>query len=501
MDNLAYLGSLGMFRMKPGLSRIRRLCRDLGSPESHVSSVLVGGTNGKGSTCYFLGSILGAMGFSTLVYTSPHLVSPTERFLLNGRGISEDILDGYIGRVRQVAESITDPDDMPTYFEVLTAAAFEMARERSVDALISEVGLGGKQDATNVLSPAACAITSISLDHVQILGEDVRTIAGEKAGIIKPSTPLVLGPLSGAGKESLKVAKALVDICAQNGSPVVAILGEGDHIAMMDILEGSLLPDWRLATFDSTTGAEGTVGELKVIGPEDPVMDLPVMELIDELVPGEYRLKAIGRYQMANAAAAACLASFILPVALGMGSLSEGDMSGISSLVDSDPTPVVREWGIDRARASITRGLTEAWIRGRFEVIRKEDPAIVIDVGHNVEAGSWTAHTFREVFPGRKANMLLSMMADKDAISYLSNFKGLIGSLTITVANRERGMKTGDLLASAASMREDFPIHVRPDMEMAIAHWISRIKRDEVGLACGTFHLFGSVEKALRELP
>lgn len=501
MDNLAYLGSLGMFRMRPGLSRIRRLCRDLGSPESHVSSVLIGGTNGKGSTCYFLGSILGAMGLSTLVYTSPHLVSPTERFLLDGREISEDILDGYIGRVRKVAGSITDPEEMPTYFEVLTAAAFEMARDRSVDALISEVGLGGKQDATNVLSPAACAITSISLDHVQILGEDVRTIAGEKAGIIKPSTPLVLGPLSGAGEEPLKVVKALVDICAQNGSPVVAVSEVRSHSAVREMLEGSLLPDWRLVTFDARTGVDGTVGELNIMGPEDPIMGLPVMELVDELVPGEYHLSAIGRYQMANAAAAACLASFILPISISMGSLTGGDMSGISSLVDSDPTPVVRKWGIDRARACITRGLAEARIRGRFEVMRNSDPSIIMDVGHNVEAGSWTAGTFREVFPGRRANMLLSMMADKDAISYLSNFKGLIGSLTIAVANRERGMKPGDLLASAGSLREDFPIHVRPDMEKAIMHWISGIKKDEVGLACGTFHLYGAVEKASRELP
>ncbi|MDG6225589.1 MAG: Mur ligase family protein [Candidatus Thermoplasmatota archaeon] len=501
MDNLAYLGSLGMFRMRPGLSRIRRLLRDLGSPESHVPSVLVGGTNGKGSTCNFLGSILNAMGFSTLVYTSPHLVSPTERFLLDGREISEDVLDGYIGRVRKVAGSITDPEDMPTYFEVLTASAFEMARDRSVDVLISEVGLGGKLDATNVLSPAACAITSISLDHVQVLGEDVRSISREKGGIIKPSTTLVLGPLSGSGEEAMKVTKALVDICAQNGSPVVAVSEEGSHIAVREILEGSLLPDWRVATFDARTGLDGTVGELKVMRPEDPIMGLSIMKLVDELVPGEYHLRGIGRYQMANAAAAACLASIVLPLALGMGSLSEEDMSGISSLVDDDPTPVVREWGIERARANMARGLAHARIRGRFELMRKEDPVIIMDVGHNAEAGSWTAETFREVFPGRKANMLLSMMADKDAISYISNFRGLIGPLTLTVASMERGMKMEDLLASAASLREDFPIHVISDMEKAIFNWISGIKKEEVGLACGTFHLYGALERALRELP
>jgi dihydrofolate synthase / folylpolyglutamate synthase len=181
------------FGIDLGLDRILALLEKLGNPHRRVPIIHVAGTNGKGSVCAYLSSVLGAAGYSVGRYTSPHLVDWTERITLNNQPIEPDRL---IDALHRVAAIIDPTQPSPTQFEVLTAAAWCIFAEAPVDIAVIEVGLGGRLDATNVCDrPLVSIITSLSLEHWQRLGPTLAHIAREKAGILKAGCPAVIGPL------------------------------------------------------------------------------------------------------------------------------------------------------------------------------------------------------------------------------------------------------------------------------------------------------------------
>ncbi len=186
------LGILSAFPRSPedlGTERIKVVLRRLGSPHLRYPSLLVAGTNGKGSVAAFTESILRHAGLSTGLYTSPHLKELTERISINGSNITFEQLYDYLLMVRSVSE----PALGLSYFEALTVAAFLAFAERRVDVAVMEVGLGGRLDATNVVDPLVSVITSISLDHQRLLGDTMEAIAMEKAGIARHGTPVIYG--------------------------------------------------------------------------------------------------------------------------------------------------------------------------------------------------------------------------------------------------------------------------------------------------------------------
>ena len=198
MDPLSYLFSLEQFGIKFGLDNISALVARLGHPERAFQSVHIAGTNGKGSVTAMVDAALRAAGHRSARYTSPHLVDLTERFVIDGRPVSEAALAAVVADLQRVVESLLEERTLsapPTFFEVATAAAFELFRRAGVAAAVVEVGLGGRLDATNVILPAATAITSIAFDHERYLGSTIEEIAFEKAGIIKPGVPVVIGEL------------------------------------------------------------------------------------------------------------------------------------------------------------------------------------------------------------------------------------------------------------------------------------------------------------------
>ncbi len=185
-----YLASLEFHGIKLGLDNILALLRHAGDPQDAYPSIHVAGTNGKGSVIAFLDAMLRAAGYRTGRFTSPHLIDVSERFLVEGVPIMHADLDDQIERFRETAEA----NDIPaTYFEMVTAIAFNYFKKAKVDVALIEVGLGGRFDATNVLNPLATAITPIDLDHMQYLGDTIKEIAGEKAGILKPGVPAIIG--------------------------------------------------------------------------------------------------------------------------------------------------------------------------------------------------------------------------------------------------------------------------------------------------------------------
>ena len=182
------------FGSVPGLARIQALCHKLGNPEQGLPVIHVAGTNGKGSAVAMLSSILQEAGYRVGTYTSPHLDRYNERFTINGQQISDADFAAEITLMKEICQQLKEEgQSVPTLFEIVTGAAFHYFQQQKVDILILEVGLGGKFDATNIISaPLLSVIMSISIDHTDFLGDSIEKIAAEKAGIIKKNCPVVL---------------------------------------------------------------------------------------------------------------------------------------------------------------------------------------------------------------------------------------------------------------------------------------------------------------------
>ncbi len=201
--HLDWLFARQRFGRKPGLERVRALLGALGNPQTGFETVLVGGTNGKGSTAAALGSMIRAGGRTSAVFTSPHLSHFAERFVIGGRYPSDKVLVKGLEHLRPAAETAD-----ATFFEITTALACWLFAEAEVDSAVMEVGLGGRFDSTNALEPSLSIITSISLDHTAILGDTETAIASEKAGIMRPGRRCLTGATDEARVVLREIARA-----------------------------------------------------------------------------------------------------------------------------------------------------------------------------------------------------------------------------------------------------------------------------------------------------
>lgn len=208
----------GASAYKKDLSRTIQLLEHLGNPHYHLRFVHVAGTNGKGSSSHMLASILQEAGYKTGLYTSPHLKHFGERIKINGEYISEIFVIDFVKDITHLL-----PQIQPSFFELTVAMAFQYFHEKKVDVVVVEAGLGGRLDSTNVIQPVACLITNISYDHMDILGNTLKEIAFEKAGIIKPSTPIVVSERQTIAEE------VFMEVAAANKAPLVYA---SDHVTV-----------------------------------------------------------------------------------------------------------------------------------------------------------------------------------------------------------------------------------------------------------------------------
>ncbi|MDR2806479.1 MAG: bifunctional folylpolyglutamate synthase/dihydrofolate synthase [Dysgonamonadaceae bacterium] len=251
-ETIAYLYRLApMFQQmgssayKEGMDNSFRIDRQLNYPHTQYKTIHVAGTNGKGSTSHLLASILQEAGYKVGLYTSPHLLDFRERIRINGEPVGEDFVIDFVARRRTFFESIR-----PSFFELTTGMAFACFAEQQVDVAVVEVGLGGRLDCTNVITPVLSIITNISFDHTNLLGNTLSAIAREKAGIIKPDVPVVIGEAEGEVretfmKESYRIRGGKEPVFVQEKNPV---------------LGAELLPSghWKFETADYP----GLIGEL-----------------------------------------------------------------------------------------------------------------------------------------------------------------------------------------------------------------------------------------------
>ena len=219
-DPIAFLYSLETLGMKFGLENITALCAAMGHPEHTFRSVIVGGTNGKGSVAAIVSAALHGAGYRSARYTSPHLERLEERFVVAQQEVTSGHLRAAASRVQDTVLAMLDDGAIevpPTFFECTTAVAFELFKRAGVEIAVLEVGLGGRLDATNVVTPLVAAITSIDIDHAAQLGHTIAEVAWEKAGIIKPEVPVVLGPVPPDAE------RVITDVARQRNARVIRI--------------------------------------------------------------------------------------------------------------------------------------------------------------------------------------------------------------------------------------------------------------------------------------
>jgi len=236
--------------MKLGLENVREFMHGLDDPQAQFPTIHIAGTNGKGSTTALVTSILSAAGYRVGMYTSPHLVDFRERVLVNGAQIEKRFIIDFVERHRGAASRRG-----LTFFEVMTALAFDYFRRQKVDIAVIEVGLGGRLDATNVITPVVCAVTEISFDHMNVLGHTLTAIAREKAGIIKRGVPVVIA------SQRLSARRTLRLVAKRRGAPICAL---PDRSSTTSVAPHSSLSGAH--QYDNLRVALGVIAELRAQG-------------------------------------------------------------------------------------------------------------------------------------------------------------------------------------------------------------------------------------------
>ncbi len=252
-QNLPMFQRVGAAALKIDLANTIALCEALGNPQGRFSSIHIAGTNGKGSTAHMTAAVLQSAGYSTGLYTSPHLKSFTERIRVNGVEMDEDAVTEFVNRTRSLIEEVK-----PSFFEITVAMAFDYFASRDVDVAVVEVGLGGRLDSTNVIRPVVSVITNIGMDHKDLLGGTLENIAREKAGIIKDRVPVVVS------ERQPEVEHIFRAVAAERGAPLVFADNEltiRKRQGQVDVVHGS-----NVLLADVEPGLKGSYQDQNICG-------------------------------------------------------------------------------------------------------------------------------------------------------------------------------------------------------------------------------------------
>ncbi len=424
------------------LSRMHALLEMLGTPHRKYRVIHVAGTKGKGSTATAIAACLTHAGLRTGLLTSPHLVTPRERTVVDGRMIPEDDFLRIVREMQPYVEQQRRRQDegltrAPTYFEMLTAMAFKYFADVEVDWAAVEVGLGGRLDSTNVVSPACCAITPIGMDHTRKLGSTPDAIAGEKAGILKEGVPVVIGRQR--YPDALEVLRAMAD---RRGCP-----------------------RWEI-------GRDIRVRDLRPLAApvEDPEAEVgwrfsvstPTADYADLATP------LLGAHQADNLATA-------------LGTLE-----------------LAAEHGhLQPNRERYAEALSELHVPGRLEILQRR-PAVILDVAHTIESVEALLEAMERHFPGRQIRLVFGCSRDKDVRSMLRLLMPRCASLTVTQATLSRAMPAAEILDAARELTLPEPV-CEPDIEIdpwtALQRTLEESEPTDVVCATGSFYTAGQIRE------
>ena len=394
------------------LAHMRVLLGALGHPEKKLECVLIAGTNGKGSTAATLASILQASGLKTGLYTSPHLLRINERICVNGSPIADDEFALLHDVVDRTAESLVGEGELPwhpSFFEMLTAMAFEYFARSRPDMVVLEVGMGGRLDATNVVDPRISVITDIALDHQKYLGNSVSEIAREKVGIIREGGVVVTLPQMPNANDV--IGNAILDLGARAASavPFVPPVSPGSE------------EFWETAKKTLTTGGTEVTGETT----GTPRSRYPLQVMGQQII---VESPLIGRHQLRN-------------IALAIAAAEELHNQGFAQVTAT----------------TIERGIRETHWPGRFQVVPAAGgaPEVVLDVAHN-PAGAWALRsTLSAAYEDRPITMVFGVMRDKAVSEVAEILFPIAERVVLTQANNPRSATAAEIRQAASRVEVD----------------------------------------------
>ncbi len=348
---------VGQSAFKANLDNTIELCRRLDNPQHKFKSVHVGGTNGKGSTSHMLAAVLQTAGYKTGLYTSPHLKDFRERIRINGEMISEREVIDFVEQHKSDFEEIS-----PSFFEMTVALAFDFFAKEKVDIAIIEVGLGGRLDSTNIITPLVSVITNIGWDHMNILGDTLQLIAGEKAGIIKPGIPVIIG------EYQPEVADVFIEKALQQYSNIIfasEVLTEARR-------PKSEVGDQRL----EVSGAQEFL-DVQLQSMDQSMFRLPSFD---------FQLDLTGTYQVKNLKTVIC-------------ALRELKLQGF-------------EIGDAHIKSALSQVKKLTGLRGRWDILSKH-PLTICDTGHNPEGVAEVLQNIARV-QFEQLHFVIGVVNDKD---------------------------------------------------------------------------------------
>jgi dihydrofolate synthase / folylpolyglutamate synthase len=451
-------------RRKFDLAHMRVLAAALGDPQLTFSSVLIAGTNGKGSTAATLSSILTAAGYRTALYTSPHLSRVNERIQINGLHIPDEDFARLYFQVDTAAERVLAEGALPhhpSFFEVLTALAFLYFAEQRVDIAILEVGLGGRLDATNIVDPLISVITDIALDHQDYLGDTLTEITREKAGILRPNGTLITLPQHPEANQTIGEAAVDLNLHAISAAPYIP------HTPIRPQQHEPGTPQPGAPRPASGTSVPATPQILPrnhytlTLGGEPLEIDSPLA----------------GHHQQRNIALAIATADELRN--------------------PTNPTSIIS----NRKSYNITNANIEAGIRnsrwpGRLEFLPQN---LLLDVAHN-PAGAWTLRAAIAQLPeDRPRTLLFSCLRDKDLREMTQILFPLFDSssdrpqdhIILAPIDNPRASSVEDLLAAAHAL--DIPAHAAPHLAAALAQAQAITPANGLIIATGSVYMVGEI--------
>jgi len=437
------LSQASSFGIRPGLETMRALMDELGNPQERLPIVHVAGTNGKGSVCALLESVFRAAGYKTGLYTSPHLVEYGERFRINGHAAAESVLWALLAKIQAAADRVeTKLGWRPTEFELLTAMGFLYFQEEGVDILVLEVGMGGKLDATNLAAkPLLTVITNVSMDHENFLGNDIRSIAGEKAGIIKKGVSLV------SAAEDPVVQQTVLDRFEE-------VQGAFDQGPEKD---GPARLHWVLQECRWQVISQSVLQQTVKL--QTPVYCYERLSL-----------PLIGPHQCINLATA---------------------VRALELLQEAYPNlgPAAVENGVGRV----------SW-PGRLEVVCRK-PLVILDGAHNPDGMKRLAQWLQGVRPAfRRVILVIGMLADKDRQTAAAQLEPLVDRLFITKPPSYRAVQWEAMGDAFHQIKPADKAYIE-DNWIALKAAMDEAELEDLVLVAGSLYLIGSLKARMNSEP
>ncbi|OQZ05499.1 MAG: hypothetical protein B6D36_09820 [Planctomycetes bacterium UTPLA1] len=418
------------------LTRMKRLLADLDNPHKSFKTAHIGGTKGKGSTAAMLAGMLQGNGLKVGLYTSPHILDVRERIAVNGERISEGAFTKLVAQIADIVNGYKS--EIPTYFEILTAVAFLYFRDKKVDIAVVEVGLGGRFDATNVVRPEVCGITSISMDHMALLGDTLPQIAEEKAGIFKDGIPVVSAPQDKEVRQTLKKA------AEKSKSPILFAGNEpGDQIEFSYRFESS-----------------------RSLGPQARICIATDTSHFDHLA-----VPMVGEHQAINCG-----------VAIGM--LDQLKARGFA--IDDE---------------SAVAGLSKVRVEGRMEMICSQ-PRVLVDAAHNAASIEALMRAIGQNIACETMVVIFGCCSDKDVSGMLKQIQLGADKIIFTRVNSPRSADPKELntafneISSAPRMAQ-----VSNSLREALEIAQKAITREDLICITGSFYLVSEAMKLFANHP